>query len=83
MVDLEVEAGRLRQVTISGDFFLEPAETLEPLTAALEGAPADADEAALARRLASAVPDGAELIGVSPLAIAVAVRRAVDSRVDG
>lgn len=79
VVDLEVDGGRLVNVTVSGDFFLEPPETLEALTAALEGAPADADEAELARRLAAAVPEGAELIGVSPEAIAIAVRRALDA----
>lgn len=79
VVDLEVVGGRLANVTVSGDFFLEPPETLDALTAALEGAPADAEAAELARRLAAAVPDGAELIGVSPEAIAIAARRALEA----
>lgn len=79
VVDLDVADGRLTNVTVSGDFFLEPPETLEALTAALEGAPADADEAELTRRLSAAVPGGAELIGVSPAAIAIAARRALDA----
>lgn len=79
VVDFEVVDGRLANVTVSGDFFLEPPETLEALTAALEGAPADADEADLTRRLADAVPAGAELIGVSPEAIATAAARALAS----
>lgn len=79
VVDLEVADGRLANVTVSGDFFLEPPETLEALRTALEGAPADAGVAELTRRLAAAVPDGAELIGVSPEAVAIATRRALDA----
>lgn len=77
MVDLEVRGGRLREVEVSGDFFLEPPETLDALRGALEGAPADLDEDALAARLRSAVPAGAALIGLTVEGVAVATRRAL------
>jgi len=76
VVDLEIERDALRDVRISGDFFLYPEEALEPLTASLEGAPAGEDEDVYERRVAAAVPDGAELLGFSPRAVAVAVVRA-------
>lgn len=76
VVDLEVEGETLRDVRLSGDFFLYPEEALEPLTASLEGAPAWEEEAAYEHLVAEAVPDGAELLGFSPRAIAVAVVRA-------
>jgi lipoate---protein ligase len=62
---------------VSGDFFLYPEEALEPILAALEGAPVSLDEAALAARVLGAVPDGVEMMGFSPQAIAIAVRRAL------
>lgn len=42
VVDVEVEGGRLEQVRVSGDFFLEPGEALEDINRAWEGASADA-----------------------------------------
>lgn len=77
VVDLEVVDGRLAHVMVSGDFFLYPEEALEPIVAALEGAPADLSEAQLAELAAAAIPDGAEMMGFSPQAIAIAIRRAL------
>ncbi|HWQ14032.1 MAG TPA: biotin--protein ligase [Roseiflexaceae bacterium] len=76
VIDLEVVDGRLRDVALSGDFFLEPEEALGWMTAALEGLPAESDEAAIAGRVRAAVA-GAELIGLTPEGVALAVRRAV------
>lgn len=76
VVDLEVEGDSLRDVRLSGDFFLYPEEALEPLTASLEGAPAGEDEATYEHLVKEAVPKGAELLGFSPHAVAVAVVRA-------
>lgn len=70
--------GILRAVEVHGDFFLYPEEALANITAALEGAPADLDEAAYAGRVAAAIPDGTEWFGSSPAALATAVRRALD-----
>jgi hypothetical protein len=76
VVDLEVVDGKLRDVELSGDFFLEPEEALAWMTAALEDMPAAADEAQLAERVRAAAA-GAELLGLTPEGVAVAVRRAV------
>lgn len=76
VVDLDVVDGRLRNVELSGDFFLEPEEALAWMTAALEGQPARSDAAALAEQVRAAAA-GAELIGVTAEGVAEAVRRAV------
>lgn len=77
VVDLRVDEGRLKDVRLSGDFFLEPPETLDAINAALEGLPDDAD----AGRLVSAVQDAlgadAQMFGLSPEGIAVVVQRAL------
>ena len=41
-VDVEVEAGRLARVAVSGDFFLEPDDALEGIAGALTGLPGPA-----------------------------------------
>lgn len=76
VVDLEVVGGRLRGVELSGDFFLEPEEALARMTAALEGLPAGTPEEALAERVRAA-SEGAELLGITPEGVAVAVGRAL------
>ena len=40
VVDLELEGGRIAQVQVSGDFFLEPDTALEAINAAVRGLPA-------------------------------------------
>jgi len=77
VVDLDVDDGRLADVRLSGDFFLEPDDALPLIDAALTGLPADADGKVLAAAVQRALPDGAVLLGFSPEAIATAVRRAV------
>lgn len=79
VVDLDVVDGRLARVVVSGDFFLYPEEALEPIVAALEGAPATLSEAEFAARVERAIPAGAEMVGFSPQAIAIAIRRALDA----
>jgi lipoate---protein ligase len=76
VVDLEVVDGCLRGVELSGDFFLYPEETIWRLRDVIEGSPAGADQEDLARRLNEAASD-AEMVGVTPQGIAVAVHRAV------
>ncbi|MFO7546628.1 MAG: hypothetical protein R6W77_14135 [Trueperaceae bacterium] len=78
VVDLDIDGGALRNVEVSGDFFLEPAEALDDIVGALEGAPAAADERELARRITANLCEGAELMGFTPEAVAIAVRRAVE-----
>jgi lipoate-protein ligase A len=78
VADLSIEAGHLARVQVSGDFFLEPDTALDAINAALTGLPADATAGALAAAVASGLPTGVRMYGVSPQAIATAVRRAID-----
>lgn len=75
--DLGIHDGKLIDVVISGDFFLEPPEALTQITQSLENLPAATTEDEIASRVRGAVPDGTEMVGFSPEAIAKAVRRAI------
>lgn len=77
VVDLDVADGRLSQVRLSGDFFLEPDEALEAVNRALEGAPAGSDAEQLAGLVRHGLPESARLVGFSAEAVGIAVRRAV------
>ena len=77
VVDLDVVDGRLANVRLSGDFFLEPDDALPAIDAALTGLPADADAKKIAAAIQAALPQDAVLLGFSPEAVATAVRRAV------
>ena len=78
VVDLELEGGRIAQVQVSGDFFLEPDTTLEAINAAVRGLPADADVARISAAVAAGLTGEAMLYGISAEGVAVAVRRAID-----
>lgn len=82
-VDFEVEDGVLRNVQISGDFFMYPEEALTEITNSLEGLSADLSETEIAGRVWAAMPRGAELLGSSPDAIGAAVRRALAANAVG
>lgn len=77
VVDLALRDGRLAEVQLSGDFFLEPEHAFACINAALQNLPAASDEPAIAAAVEAALPGGARMYGLSPEAIAVAVRRAV------
>jgi lipoate-protein ligase A len=76
-VDLEVVDDHLKDVVVSGDFFLYPEEALTNIIAALDGLPADLTVSEYAEKVMLALPRGTELLGCSPEAIATAVRRAL------
>lgn len=82
VVDLEVVDGRLSDVRLSGDFFLEPDEALEAINASLVGAPVSAEPEELVRRIRGGLPEDARLVGFSAESVATAVRRAL-SRASG
>ncbi|OIV37496.1 lipoate--protein ligase [Mangrovactinospora gilvigrisea] len=82
VADLETEGGRLRNVRIAGDFFLEPDDALEAINAALEGAPADAAAADLTARIDAALPPGTAMLGLTTSGVATAVRRALAQATD-
>lgn len=76
VADVAVADGRLRDVVLSGDFFLEPDEALGWMSDALEGQPVDApltDLTEAVRRAAGA----AVLVGFDARAVALAVLRAL------
>lgn len=77
VVDLDVSDGTLRDVQVSGDFFLEPPEALADIRTALEGLPVSASVEDISTALRAGLRAEAELIGFSPEAVAIAVRRAL------
>jgi lipoate---protein ligase len=79
-VELDVVDGELRNVVVTGDFFLYPEEALPVLAGALENIPASLDEASYVANIRSALDSRAELVGSSPEALAEAVVRALRDR---
>jgi lipoate-protein ligase A len=75
VADFDVVAGTLANVSVSGDFFLEPDEALLEINRALTGLPADSGAAEIAAAVDAALPPDAVLFGFSTDAVAVAVRR--------
>ena len=76
-VDFDVQEGAMRDVVVSGDFFLYPEEALADITASLDGLPPTLSEPDLTAHIAAAIPPGTEWLGSSPEALATAVRRAL------
>jgi lipoate-protein ligase A len=76
-VDVEVADGHIARVAVSGDFFLEPDDALESIDAALLGMPQGATVAQLTGVVSSVLGDGVTMVGFSPEAVAIAVRRAL------
>ena len=77
VVDLDVIDGKLQNVRLAGDFFLEPDEALDEINAALEGAPAEASALDLTARVTAALPAGVVMYGFAAGDVATAVRRAL------
>ncbi|WP_240630315.1 lipoate--protein ligase family protein [Specibacter cremeus] len=83
VVDLDTVAdgagdgSRLANVSVSGDFFLEPDEALDTINAALAGLSTELPATALAAAIDAALPADVVLSGFSAHAVAVAVRRAL------
>jgi hypothetical protein len=79
VVDLDVAQGRLAQVRISGDFFLEPPEALDLINQAVTGLAADTSELGIQQALQKALPANVEMFGFSAADVAVVIRRALAS----
>lgn len=77
VVDLKVDAGMLRSVRLSGDFFLEPPETLDAIDAALEGLPANAGTAQIEQAVETALDSETMMYGLTVAGIAEVIRRAL------
>lgn len=76
-VDVEVDDESLSEVVISGDFFLEPDDALFRMQNALLGASVGASAKELAQMMERALLPNDVLMGITPAAIGVAVRRAI------
>ena len=79
VVDFTLVDGRFTGMQISGDFFLEPDTVLECMHVALEGMCVNSAMETLAGAVRTALSPGAQLFGITPEAVAMAVRRALDS----
>ncbi|MFD6056010.1 biotin/lipoate A/B protein ligase family protein [Agromyces sp. NPDC060279] len=77
VVDFDVVDGLIRNPRVAGDFFLEPDEALGDLDRALDGLPAASDAKTIAKAVADGLRPDAVLLGFSPEAVAVVVRRAL------
>lgn len=76
-IDVEVADDVLTDVRVAGDFFIEPDEALDDIDQALRGLPASSDVATIAGAIRAGLRPGAELLGFSPEAVAIALRRAL------
>jgi lipoate-protein ligase A len=81
-VDFDLEDEQLRNVEVSGDFFLYPEEALTQITAAVEGSPADLSLADRTAAIQRAIEPGVEWLGSSALALATAIERALLADMD-
>lgn len=79
IADFQVADGRLTNVSISGDFFLEPPEALHAIDQSLEGMSTSSSEQDLAAAIKEALSDDVAMVGFSPEAIAVAIRRGIEA----
>ncbi|KTR10753.1 lipoate--protein ligase family protein [Curtobacterium luteum] len=77
VVDLEVVDGSIQEFRLAGDFFLEPDHALPLIDEAVNGLPSTTDAAGIAAAVRGALPEGAQLLGFTPEAVGVAVRRAL------
>ncbi len=77
VVDLDVIDGRIANFRLAGDFFLEPDSALELINGAVNGLAEDSDASTISFAIQGALPDDALLLGFSPDAVAVAVRRSL------
>ncbi len=78
-VEFDVRNGELRDVVVTGDFFLYPEEALPVLAGALEGSPTTLSEADYTARVQTALEAKGELVGSSPEALGMAVVRALQT----
>ncbi|QHC67593.1 lipoate--protein ligase family protein [Rathayibacter sp. VKM Ac-2759] len=77
VVDLDVVDGRFSGFRLAGDFFLEPDTALDDIDRAVVGLPATSDAKTIAAAVRQALPSDAVLLGFTPEAVAVAIRRSL------
>jgi len=76
VADLTVRDGRLADLVLSGDFFLEPDEALDRIAQALTGLTADATLSTLVQAVETGRED-AVMVGFEPRSVGLAVLRAL------
>lgn len=77
IVDFDTELDRIRNFTLSGDFFLDPDDALEDISRAITGMRITSNAKEIAAAVRQSLPDDVTMLGFSPEAVATAVRRAV------
>jgi len=77
VVDLEVTDGHIADFRLAGDFFLEPDSALQDIERAVNGLPSESDAKTISAAVQASLPGDAIVLGFSPDAVAVAVRRAL------
>lgn len=77
VADVAVQDDCLTQVSISGDFFLEPDTALDLINQALVGLPSTVSQQQLAAAVTAALDENVMMFGFSAEAVAIAVRRAL------
>lgn len=77
--DFGVSEGKLTGVSINGDFFLDPPEALDGISASLEGVSSGSSEDELAGLVKGSLSEEVEMIGFSPEDVAIAVKRGLSA----
>jgi lipoate---protein ligase len=77
VVDLDVVDGTIQNFRLAGDFFLEPDSALDQINASVNGLSESSDASTISSAVQRALPADATLLGFSPDAVAVAVRRSL------
>jgi lipoate-protein ligase A len=74
-VVFDVVDDHIRNVQVSGDFFLYPEEALDDIRDALEGLPTGISRETIEERIDASLADEVSMVGFSPEAVAIAVER--------
>ncbi|MGQ3384901.1 lipoate--protein ligase family protein [Glutamicibacter sp. TV12E] len=77
VVDLETSNGTITDVSLNGDFFLEPDEALEDLNESVRGLPTDASHGTIRDAVTNNLREAAVMFGFDADAVARVVRRAL------
>ena len=77
VVDLDLIDHRIANFRLAGDFFLEPDSALGLINDAVNGLSEDSDASAISFAVQGALPEDVMMLGFSPDAVAVAVRRSL------
>ncbi len=75
-VSVEAQDSQVKEVKITGDFFLHPEDAIERIEKSLHDIPVDMDESEVASRIGAAL-EGAQLIGATPEDLARIFKKAV------